>query len=223
MKKNPCVFIPAYNEQKHIGRVLEGALETGLDIIVIDDGSADRTVDIISATSAILLRHEVNQGKGVAIRTAIQYALEHDYPAALFMDADGQHLPTEIPRFVESFSTTGADIILGSRMHDIRAMPLVRKMSNRFSSLLVSLVARRRITDSQSGYRLLSARFLQSLAERGGAGFDFESEMLIDAAREGFSYAEVPISCVYGDETSHYHPLRDSAGFLSLIIRKLFR
>lgn len=223
MKTAPCVIIPAFNEEKKIGPVLEEACATGLDIVVIDDGSGDCTADVAEQAGALVIRHGVNRGKGAAIRTAISYVLDQNYPAALFMDADGQHLPSEIHGFVKAFQATGADIVLGSRMHDNRTMPLVRKLSNRFSSFLVSMVARRRITDSQSGFRLLSARFLESLAMRGGAGFDFESEMLIDAAREGYTYAEVPISCVYGDEKSHYHPFSDSAGFLALILRKLVK
>lgn len=214
------VVIPAYNEEKNIARVLAEACASGHDVLVVDDGSSDGTVELARQSPAELLVHPENRGKGAAIRTAIKHALDHDYDAALFMDADGQHLPSEIPLFAARFTESGADIVLGTRMNDNAGMPVVRRVSNAFSSGVISLLAGARITDSQSGYRLLSARLLEKLKDRGGEGFDFESEMLIDAVRTGLTYAEVPISCVYGDETSYYHPVRDSLQFFALVARK---
>lgn len=219
-KRGICVIIPAYNEGRAIQNVLEQAKGSGLEILVVDDGSTDQTADLAEASGCHLIRHGTNRGKGVAIRTAIAWILEHGFEAALFMDADGQHAPDEIGLFGRKWQETGADLILGSRMHDNRAMPWVRKASNRFSSFLISLLAGTRVTDSQSGYRLLSAHLLERLQHTGGAGFDFESEMIIDTVRAGMGYAEVPIRCIYGEETSHYHPLRDSAQFMGLVVRK---
>jgi len=215
-----CVVIPAYNEGRTILDVLNKAKTSGLEILVVDDGSADDTADQAQAAGVHLVRHGENKGKGVAIKTAIEWVLERDYAAALFMDADGQHAPEEIALFDLKWRESKADLIVGSRMHSNREMPLVRKLSNRFSSFLISLLAGTRVSDSQSGYRLISARLLQGLRHIGGAGFDFESEMIIDSVRAGLSYAEVPIKCIYGDETSHYHPVRDSAQFIGLVARK---
>lgn len=217
-----CVVIPAYNEGKAIGGVLAAATTAGLDILVVDDGSADKTAEIARQFDVHLIVHEVNQGKGVAIRTAIAWVLDRGYQAALFMDADGQHEPAEISRFAECYAATQADLILGSRMHANQQMPLVRKLSNRFSSLLVSGLAGTRVTDSQSGFRMLSARLLTQLQEMGGDGFDFETEMIIDAVWHGLRFCEVPISCIYADETSHYNPVIDSMQFFALIARKGF-
>ncbi len=215
-----CIVIPAFNEARSIEKVVTASLRSGMDVLVVDDGSADRTAELASAAGAIVERHARNQGKGVAIRTAATWVLGHGYDAAVFLDADGQHLPEELPRFRECFEQTGADLIVGTRMADNASMPLVRKVANRTSSLMVSLVAGTRVTDSQSGYRLFSRRMLERLASGGGAGFDFESEMIIDAVRDGLKYCEVPISCIYGEEKSHYRPLRDAAQFLSLMVRK---
>jgi glycosyltransferase involved in cell wall biosynthesis len=215
-----CVVIPAYNEGRAIGRVLQKAHTCGLDILVVDDGSSDDTASVARAAGVHLLVHETNQGKGAAIRTAIAWVLDQGYDAALFMDADGQHEPHEIAPFAQCFHATQADLVIGSRMHDNKAMPLVRKLSNRFSSALVSILAGARVTDSQSGFRLLSARLLTRLRDTGSSGFDFESEMIIDAIWEGLQYREVPISCIYADEKSHYHPLKDSLMFFSLVGRK---
>lgn len=217
-----CIVVPAYNEEKRIGEVLSGTDGLGLEVLVVDDGSSDGTARVARAHSCHLLSHEKNQGKGAAIRTAIPWILERGFDAAVFLDADGQHLATEVTRFVEEFERSGADLIVGTRMHENSAMPLVRKFSNRISSGLVSLLAGTRVTDSQSGFRLLSARLLRRIASSGGKGFDLESEMIIDAVRGGMRYAEVPISCIYKDEKSHYRPVRDSAQFLALVVRKAF-
>ena len=216
-----CAIIPAYNEARTIGSVLEQASTIGMDLLVVDDGSTDGTIDILRGAPGItLLVHEVNRGKGAAIRTAIACALDRGYDGALFLDADGQHLPQEGHRFVEEFVQSGADLIVGSRMADTAGMPSIRRFSNWFSSTIISLLAGTRVTDSQSGYRLLSAALLERLRVAGGVGFDFESEMIIDAARAGLVYREVPISCIYGDETSHYHPVKDTLQFLGLVLRK---
>jgi len=214
------VVIPAYNEEKRIGAVLSATDCLGLEVLVVDDGSRDGTASVARTHSCHLVAHPVNKGKGAAIRTAIAWVLERGFDAAVFLDADGQHLPAEVDRFVSEFEASGADLIVGSRMHDNAAMPTVRKLSNRTSSALVSLLAGTRVADSQSGFRLLSAPLLEKMKTRGGERFDFESEMIIDAARGGAKYREVPISCIYGDKKSHYHPLRDSAEFLALFVRK---
>ena len=216
-----CVVIPAYNEAGKIRPVVEGAVRTRIPVIVVDDGSKDATAAEAEAAGAEVIRHPVNRGKGAAIRTAIGHVIEAGYAAAIFMDADGQHLPEEIPLFVAEHRSSAADLVVGTRMADTSAMPWVRKASNRFSSLLVSLVAGTRVTDSQSGYRLLSTRMLRYLRDRGGRGFDFETEMIIDAARLGMRYREVPITCVYGPQwASHFHPVKDSADFLKVVAVK---
>lgn len=215
-----CVVIPAYNEGNAIAAVLDGALESQLDILVVDDGSTDQTALSIGDRPVTLITHKTNQGKGAAIRTAINWVLDQGYDAALFMDADGQHNPAEILQFAHCFKETRADLIIGSRMHDNGDMPLIRKLSNRFSSFLISTLAGSPVTDSQSGFRMLSARLLVRLQQSGGSGFDFESEMIIDAIWDGLHYREVPISCIYADETSHYHPVRDSLQFVGLVARK---
>ncbi|MBM4355954.1 MAG: glycosyltransferase family 2 protein [Deltaproteobacteria bacterium] len=215
-----CIVIPAFNEERSIADVVTRSLRSGMDVVVVDDGSADATARLAEQAGAQVERHSRNQGKGVAIRTAAAWVLARGYDAAIFLDADGQHLPEELARFQECFENTGADLIVGTRMADNASMPLVRKIANRSSSLMVSLVAGTRVTDSQSGYRLFSRRMLERLRTHGGVGFDFESEMIIDAVRDGLTYREIPISCIYGEEKSHYRPFRDAAQFLLLIARK---
>jgi len=215
-----CIVIPAYNEERSIAQVVTASLKSAMPVLVVDDGSGDRTAELASQAGAHVERHVHNQGKGVAIRTAATWVLDQGFDAAIFLDADGQHLPEELPRFKECYERTAADLVVGTRMAANDSMPLIRKLANTSSSLLVSLVAGTRVTDSQSGYRLFSRRMLSRLKAGGGAGFDFETEMIIDAVRDGLHYREVPISCVYGEEKSHYRPVRDAAQFLLLMGRK---
>jgi glycosyltransferase involved in cell wall biosynthesis len=218
----PCVVIPAYNEAATVESVVKEVLAShALPVIVVDDGSIDATAEMAERAGAEVLRHEDNRGKGVALRTAIQYIVDRGYDPALFMDADGQHSPSDLGRFLERWDQTKADLIIGTRMGNPVGMPMLRLFANTSSSIIVSVLAGRWISDSQSGYRLVSRRLLERILDQGGEeGFEFESEMIVDAVRDGFSYTEVPITCIYGTERSHYDAVGDSVKFLKLAARK---
>jgi glycosyltransferase involved in cell wall biosynthesis len=216
----PLVVIPAYNEAATIQGIVRKVREADFDVLVVDDGSADLTGRLALEAGAELLRNPVNQGKGAAIRCAVERALEEHRDPVIFIDADGQHRPEDLPAFMETYGRTGADLIIGTRMGNPRGMPLIRLAANTLSSIMISLLAGTRVTDSQSGYRLVSRRLLSSLKPTKTGGFELESEMIIDSVRDGFTYAEIPIDCIYGNERSHYRPLRDSSRFLRLALRK---
>ena len=220
--KGPCVVIPAYNEAATVESVVNEVLVSHkLPVIVVDDGSIDATADMAERAGATVLRHDGNMGKGVALRTAIQHVVEKGYDPALFMDADGQHSPSDLGRFMERWDRTKADLIIGTRMGNPVGMPMLRLFANTSSSIIVSALSGKWISDSQSGFRLVSRRLLERILDQGGEeGFEFESEMIVDAVRDGFSYSEVPITCIYGTERSHYDALGDSMKFLKLAARK---
>lgn len=217
-----CIVIPAYNEAATVESVVKEVLASHkVPVIVVDDGSIDATADMAERAGATVLRHDGNMGKGVALRTAIQYVVEKGYDPALFMDADGQHSPSDLGRFMERWERTKADLIIGTRMGNPVGMPMLRLLANTSSSIIISALAGRWISDSQSGFRLVSRRLLERILDQGGQeGFEFESEMIVDAVRDGFSYTEVPISCIYGTERSHYDAVGDSMKFLKLAARK---
>ncbi len=211
-----CAVIPAYNEEARVADVVKGVLAQGPDAIVVDDCSSDATSVRAREAGADVVRHEVNRGKGGALRTGFARAVELGYDAAVTLDADGQHDPKEIPRLLEA--AAGADIVLGTRMGDVSTMPRVRLWTNRFTSWVVSRLAGTRITDSQSGYRLLRRRVLARV-EYSASRFDAESEILTKACRMGFRLVEVPITTIYGDEKSKIHPVADAVRFFRMVWR----
>jgi len=211
--------IPAYNEEERIAEVARRTLRF-CDTVVVDDGSADRTASEASGAGAEVVSLGANRGKTAALDTGFRLALERGYDASITLDADGQHRPEEIPRFLKAASG-GADIVVGTRMCDVADMPTVRLWTNRTTSRVVSWLARNRITDSQSGYRLFRAEVVRRTKLSAGR-FAGESEILIQAGRAGFRIVEVPISTLYfGTEGSKIDPFRDTIRFFQLIGRYL--
>jgi glycosyltransferase involved in cell wall biosynthesis len=216
--------IPAFNEAAHISEVLRGVAEyvPRRNILVIDDGSSDGTYDLARACGVEAEVNAVNIGKGATLLKGFSLLSKKPSIEAVFsLDADGQHLPEEMPLFIDAFREEKADIVIGSRMSDTSGMPAVRKMTNRLTSALVSMSAGSRVEDSQSGYRLLRLDMVCSL-DLVTSRFDLESEIIIKAARRGARIVSVPISTVYGHEKSKINPLRDTLRFARLVIRSFF-
>ncbi len=211
-----CAVIPAYNEETAVAEVVRGVLAQGLDAMVVDDCSSDATSARAREAGAEVVRHEVNRGKGEALRTGFARAVELGYDAVVTLDADGQHDPKEIPRLLEAAGR--ADIVVGSRMAEVSTMPRVRLWTNLFTSWVVSRLAGARIADSQSGYRLLK-RSVLGRVKYSSSRFDAESEILVKACRMGFRVIEVPISTIYGDEKSKIHPFVDTVRFFRMVRR----
>lgn len=215
---NGLALIPAHNEEARIGAVVEGA-KRHLKVVVVDDGSGDGTAQAAEAAGARVIRHEVNQGKGAALRSGFRHAIEQGYDFVITLDADGQHDPAEIPAFLEAYAATQADLIIGRR--DFRQMPFIRRLSNTLGTLLFSWAVGRRIPDNQSGYRLIGRRLLETEAvlQSAEAGFEFEVEMIALALKEGLSMEWVPIRTIYRDEKSHIQPWKHLNKFIQVSVR----
>jgi glycosyltransferase involved in cell wall biosynthesis len=218
-RTNVAAVIPAYHEEVHIRDVVERVLAQLDRVLVIDDGSSDATGERAREGGAEVITHPENRGKGEAIKTGLAHWLARaEIEFILLLDADGQHLPEEIARFLAAAAATEAGLFVGNRMCDVRAMPLVRRMVNRYMSHRISRVCRQEVPDTQCGYRMIE-RSLAPLILEGASRFEYETEMLIVASRKGFRIAAVPVSTVYADETSSIHPLRDTIRFLKLMRR----
>ena len=217
-----CLLLPAYNESKTIGQIIQESSEFISDIVVIDDGSSDETGEIAIASGAVCLANAMNCGKGSALRKGFAYALSHGYELIFTMDSDRQHEPADIPRFLERFHNTRPDILIGARTErNSRAlMPFHRRVNNRLISFVGSKLCGQRVPDFQSGYRLIRADVLRQVhleTER----YETESELLIKAGRLGFRIESLPIQTRYGDEVSHIKPLREMWLFTRLLLRSL--
>ncbi|HEY74628.1 MAG TPA: glycosyltransferase family 2 protein [Thermoflexia bacterium] len=209
-------LIPAWNEAERIGPIVEGA-RVHLPVLVVDDGSVDETSEVARAVGVAVVRHAQNQGKGAALKTGFAWALEHGYDAVLTLDADGQHDPAEIPKFLAAFEAGAGDLIIGAR--DFSQMPWPRWWSQPLGCWLLSKALGVPIKDNQSGYRLLTRRLLERMRLT-STGFEMEVEMIAEAVRLGLPIAWVPIRTIYGiGKPSNFHPLWDSARFLQMVWR----
>jgi glycosyltransferase involved in cell wall biosynthesis len=216
-KAKIAAVIPAYNEEKHIGDVVRRTRQQLDDVLVVDDGSQDKTADNARAAGAEVIVHAINRGKGETIKTGLRHFLERQFDFVIILDADGQHPPEEIDRFVTAaLSADEPKLIVGTRMNDLSSMPFVRRVVNRWMSQRISAVCGQEIPDTQCGFRMLHRQLIPELLG-GAARFDYETEMLIIASRKGFKIVSVPISTVYSDEVSSIHPVRDTIRFFKLM------
>jgi glycosyltransferase involved in cell wall biosynthesis len=219
------VIIPCKNLEHEVGDVVKGVLDLDLelDIVVVNDGSTDGTSQTARAAGAHVLEHEVNQGKGAALKTGFEYAVEKGYDAVITMDGDGQHDPSAIPDFLDAVDKCDADVIVGTRMHAVGDMPRLRQWTNRTTSRVVSFLARQKIPDSQSGYRLIKVKVLRDVVKSFvTTKYDTESELLIRAARRGYRTAAVGIKSIYTGTVSHINPFVDTLRFVRLVGRSMF-
>jgi glycosyltransferase involved in cell wall biosynthesis len=206
-------LIPAYNETAHIFEVVSGA-RAHLPVLVVDDGSTDDTAARAQGAGATVLRQSPNRGKGAALRAGFDWALNAGYQAVLTLDADGQHDPTEIPKFLHAYGRQGADLIIGAR--DFRHMPPIRRLSNTVGQWIFSWAIGQPIRDNQSGYRLISRRLLKAILASNETGFEFEVEMIAVCVRLAFRLDWVPIRTIYAGEQSHIHPWHHTINFLRM-------
>lgn len=204
-------MIPALNAEQALAPVVAAALTHVQPVLVIDDGSQDRTGEVARTHGATVIRHEVNRGKGAALKTGFAWTLANGFDGAITLDADGQHLASEIPKFLRAAAETGADLIIGGRAHLFAEMLPRRRMANRFSAWCIAIASGVPITDSQSGFRFYSSRVLREVHLRTD-GFDLESEVIVRAGRRGLKIVTIPIELgfVDGVATSHYKPLLDT-------------
>ena len=223
MRRDLAVIIPAYNAQRTIAKIVVETRKQLEPVIVVDDGSKDSTGVVAEAVGAIVLRHAKNRGKGAALKTAFAWALENGCEAVITLDADLQHLPAEIPRFLEQYARGGEDLIIGGRAHLFHDMLPRRRNANRFSAWIIAKFSGAPITDAQSGFRLYSSRLLRGVKLHTD-GFDMESEVIVLAGKRGFRIVTIPIDLGFVDglRTSHYKPLKDTLRIAWTVTRARF-
>jgi len=225
MKEKLLIIIPAFNEEKRLDDLLKriSSVVSLKNVLVVNDGSLDRTALVAERAGSRVLSLDINQGKGLALRAGFDFAICNDYDAVITMDADSQHDPDEIPMFLAYYEKYKTDLIIGTRKHDLSDMPFPRFMANTTSSFVASVLAGVRIYDSQSGYRFIKKDLIEKISLKDGR-FQMETEIIVKAARAGFSIGEVLIKTIYFEKfKSHVNPFVDTVRFIRLVLRMLWR
>jgi glycosyltransferase involved in cell wall biosynthesis len=221
---NVSVVIPAYNEEKTIEEILirtSRTMETiGIpyEVIVVNDGSSDKTRLLAETHKTTVLSNGRNIGKGHALRRGFQNATGN---IIITIDADGSHKPEEIPKLLEPL-LKGADIVAGSRFLGNREKDSVKKLhiiGNHLFNLLIFLLTRKRITDSQTGFRAFRKKVIRKI-KLTSEGYEIETELTMKTLKNGFLLQEEPITCEKRrDGCSHLNPLRDGFKIFQNIIK----
>ncbi len=217
-----AAIIPAYQSAGSVGDIVGRTLPLVSRVIVVDDGSTDGTGDVARRAGAELIVHPKNRGKGAALQTAFGACFQKGTKQVVTLDSDGQHLPEEIPKLLDA-AAQGADLVLGTRDSLFSEMSRLRRCANQISSRLISIVAGKRISDIQTGFRLYTGRLLDATGFP-ESGFEAESTIVVRAVRKGFDVVCVPVELgfVDGRKTSHFRPVVDSIRIGRAVIRARF-
>lgn len=219
-----CILIPAYNAEKTILPVVREALEHGLPVAVVDDGSTDDTAGVLAGLPVTLLRHGQNLGKGAALKTGFAWAIASGFDAVVTVDADGQHDVSAIPRLVASAESGRWGILIASRHTQFEQMAGLRKIWNRIGVWCIWKRTGFEITDSQSGFRYYSCEVLKGVSLESD-GYALEMEILLKTWKNGFTVGSLPIAARVADgrATSHYRPVKDTVSISMTFLRNMRR
>jgi glycosyltransferase involved in cell wall biosynthesis len=204
-----AAVIPAYDAANSVAAVVRATRQVLPDVLVVDDGSGDATAERSREAGAEVHVLPVNRGKGTALGVAFDILLARGFTGVVTLDADGQHLPSEIPRLLALASES--DLVLGTREHLFAEMGAVRRRSNALSSRAISWAAGQSMSDVQTGFRYYSRSLIERVSRMCGR-FEAESVVVVRAVRAGLRVRTTPIRLGHADgrSTSHYRPLVDS-------------
>ncbi len=209
--KKICVLVPTYNNHKTLRRVLDGVLDYTENIIVINDGSTDSTLEILESYSKILtINLPENKGKGNALKTGFRKAKENGFDFAITIDSDGQHYPNDIPVFVDALLAEKQDVLLiGNRNMSQDGIPKKSSFGNRFSNFWFWFETGIKLEDTQSGYRLYPLHKIPKKYYT--PKFEFEIEIIVRTAWRHIPVKNVPVKVLYdpAERVSHFRPFKD--------------
>src|SRR3989338_383091 len=193
--KKIFVVIPAFNEERSIAKIIRKSGNLVGKVIVVDDGSKDKTGYVAEKAGAVVLRHIINLGKGAALKTGCDFAVRHGSDYVVAIDADAQHKPEDIPRFIEKLKRS--DIVFGCRKFGSK-MPFVLRFGNWFIAEVTWLLYGIKINDTQCGFRAFSKEAYKKI-RWGAVDYAMESEMIARAGKQRLKYVQIPIETIYSD------------------------
>jgi len=221
-----AVLIPAYNEALTIrSLVSEVLLCKPTELIVVNDCSTDKTAELLAGSDITLLHNNENSGKAASLWKGFDHAMAMGMDVVITLDGDAQHDPQDIPRLLDCYKKNQDKIIIAARKRNPDTQPFARFFANKFANFWVSWAAGYRISDSQSGFRIYPVSLLKKLDNiKQAQGFVFESEVLIEAAWQGYYSDSVEIKAIYPEErrASHFKPFQDIMKITKMVASRLF-
>jgi glycosyltransferase involved in cell wall biosynthesis len=192
------IIVPSYKEEANIVRVLQGLEKyaSGIDVLMIIDGSKDLTEEIVAFNGYDSLVHPFNLGYGAAIQTGYKYAVRNSYDLVVQIDGDGQHDPKFIKPMIEALLSSESDVVIGSRFlkggsYDV---PITRKMGIKFFSKIASMITRQKISDSTSGFQVLNRKVFNFFSKVDNFPYDYpDADTIITLIFAGFKVKEIPV------------------------------
>ncbi len=223
MRTDVAALIPAYQAAATVADVVKGARTHCARVVVVDDGSDDGTDVRARAAGAQVMRHASNAGKGAAILTGLHALRAAQVGRALTLDADGQHLPDEIPALLSASDAVPGAIVVGVRQKQGLTIARLNRFGNWIADRLLRAIAGQPLPDTQSGFRVYPVAATLALGTR-GTRYDFETEVLLRAARRGMPLLGVPVRVFYppvAERVSHFKPGRDTLRIIGTVLRIL--
>ncbi len=209
---NCCVLIPTYNNEQTIANLVSDVLEYSDDVIIVNDGSTDTTMSILSTISKIqTVSYDDNKGKGFALRTGFKYALEKGYDYVITLDSDGQHYASDLPSFLNQLKDNPKAIIIGSRLLAETTQPGASGFANKFSNFWFRVETGIKLPDTQSGYRLYPIKYLKK-TKWFSDKYEFEIEVIVRSAWKDIDVFCIPIDVFYPskeERITHFRPFKD--------------
>lgn len=224
------VIVPSLNPDEKLVAVVEGLIKEGFDdIIVVNDGSNEEHmqpfIEVAKHSEVVVLTHEVNRGKGRALKTAYEYCMSDrtDIQGVITVDGDNQHLPKDIKACCDAMTKNKDKVILGCRNFSKENVPPKSKIGNNITGFVFRFMCRIRISDTQTGLRAIPVQYLPMMLAIAGERFEYETRVLLECKRQHIEFYEVEIDTVYIEEnaSTHFHPFRDSFKIYGVIIRYL--
>lgn len=225
------IIIPSLNPDEKLMKVVNSLIKSGFkDIILVNDGSDEKHLapfcEAAGYTECTILTHDVNKGKGRALKTAFEYCLRErkETEGVITVDGDNQHRVEDICACMEAMRANQDAVILGVRDFSGKDVPFKSRFGNRMTSAVFRFACGMKISDTQTGLRAIPSKYLAEMCRIEGERFEYETNMLLTFKKAAIPYREVRIQTVYIDEnaTTHFHPIRDSFQIYKIIIRFVF-